>query len=101
MSLSLILNLFIVVVVFCFAFCFCVCVCFGLNSQESVGDARSEESASCSKHKCKINASFMITEQILVSNHQRFDCLLSRLCRRTSMKTPNPASLAFVRGIHW
>ena len=35
-----------------------------------------------------------------VSNHQPHDCLLNRLFRRRSKKTPNSASLAFVRGIH-
>ena len=35
-----------------------------------------------------------------VSNHQPHDCLLNRLFRRRSKKTPKPASLAFVRGIH-
>ena len=35
-----------------------------------------------------------------VSNHQPYDCLLSRLFRRRSKKTSS-ASLAFLRGIHW
>ena len=35
-----------------------------------------------------------------VSNHQLHDCLLNRLFRRRSKKTPNSSSMAFVRGNH-
>ena len=54
----------------------------------------------CAQRADAASSQWRRNERDDVSNHQSHNCLLNHLFRRSSKKTSNSASLAFVRGMH-